>query len=372
MSFASFRLSVGDRIPAFKLPSQTGEIQEIGDFVGKPLVICFYPTVRTLDASGLLCGFQEAIAQFQKLSVPVIGISTDSVAVHQGFANQYGISFPLLSDLDAKVCTNYGIARKSWVDFREGLTAGYGIIVTDTNYRVIKIYEDFDAFTICDRLLADLKDLLSTETPRQILQQAPVLLIPNVFDPEFCQHLIQIWHTQGNGESGFMRQVEGKTVPLIDYSHKIRRDHFLQPGETKDKIKQYLGRRVTPEIWKAFHFNATRIEDFRIVCYDASHGGYFRPHRDNTTSGTAHRVFAMTINLNVGEYEGGYLRFPEFGPHLYRPNTGSAVVFSCSLLHEATDVTAGRRFAMLTFFYGEEEARKRNEYMTQAMSKASV
>ena len=47
----------------------------------------------------------------------------------------------------------------------------------------------------------------------------------------------------------------------------------------------------------------------------------------------------MSLNLNAGEYEGGFLRFPEYGPNLYMPETGCAVVFSCSLLHEALAVT---------------------------------
>ena len=62
----------------------------------------------------------------------------------------------------------------------------------------------------------------------------------------------------------------------------------------------------------------------------------------------------MTLNLNTGDYEGGYLRFPEFGPDLYRPAAGDAVVFSCELVHEAMPVTRGERYVLLTFFYGEE------------------
>jgi predicted 2-oxoglutarate/Fe(II)-dependent dioxygenase YbiX len=95
-----------------------------------------------------------------------------------------------------------------------------------------------------------------------------------------------------------------------------------------------------------------------VACYEAS-AGHFKPHRDNTTKGTAHRRFAVTINLNAGEYEGGDLRFPEFGNRTYRAPTGGAIVFSCSLLHEATPVTAGRRYAFLPFLYDEQAARVR-------------
>ena len=80
---------------------------------------------------------------------------------------------------------------------------------------------------------------------------------------------------------------------------------------------------------------------------------------------TAHRRWALSLNLNSGDYEGGYLRFPEYGPQLYTPGTGSAVVFSCSLMHEATDVTAGKRFVLLSFFYAEKESRERKQYETE-------
>ncbi len=361
MSIGSVHLSIGDRIPTFNLPYQTGELKEIGDFVGKPMIICFFPSSIRIDCTALLSGLQQIQSQYQQFGIECIAISPDSVDLHQAIAIQHGLTFPILSDGDRQVGNAYGVTEESQIYGTTFLTSTYTTFVIDTNYRVTKIYRNFDPFTHAQQLLLDIKPLLFIEEPRQIFQQAPVLLIPNVLDSELCQQLIKLWHTD-NGESGFMRQVDGKTIALMDKNHKIRRDHFMNPGPLNERIKQLLSRRVTPEIWKTYHFNATRIEDFRIVCYDANQGGFFRPHRDNTTAGTAHRVFAMTINLNAGEYKGGGLRFPEYGPHLYRPNTGSAVIFSCSLLHEATDVTAGRRFALLSFLYGEEEARRRAAY----------
>jgi predicted 2-oxoglutarate/Fe(II)-dependent dioxygenase YbiX len=113
-----------------------------------------------------------------------------------------------------------------------------------------------------------------------------------------------------------------------------------------------------PEVRKAFAFRATRFEGFKIACYDASTGGFFRAHRDNLTLSTAHRVFALTLNLNDA-YEGGQLRFPEYGNQLYRPDAGAALVFSCAHLHEVRDVTAGRRFVLLSFLYGDPAAMPR-------------
>jgi predicted 2-oxoglutarate/Fe(II)-dependent dioxygenase YbiX len=112
-------------------------------------------------------------------------------------------------------------------------------------------------------------------------------------------------------------------------------------------------------IKRAFQFEATRMERYIVACYDAEQGGHFRPHRDNTTRGTAHRRFAVTINLNAGDYQGGDLRFPEYGPATYRAPTGGAVVFSCSMLHEATAVTQGTRYAFLPFLYDDAAAEVR-------------
>jgi predicted 2-oxoglutarate/Fe(II)-dependent dioxygenase YbiX len=188
---------------------------------------------------------------------------------------------------------------------------------------------------------------------------APVLVVPHVFEPEFCRTLIGLYEQHGGQESGFMRDIDGKTVGVTDYGHKRRMDYDITDQQVIRGAQIRLHRRLVPEIKKAYQFNATRIERHIVACYDATTGGHFRAHRDNTTKGTAHRRFAVTINLNAEEYEGGDLRFPEFGPRLYRASTGGAVVFSCSLLHEATPVTRGKRYAFLPFLYDEEAAKIR-------------
>jgi predicted 2-oxoglutarate/Fe(II)-dependent dioxygenase YbiX len=111
-----------------------------------------------------------------------------------------------------------------------------------------------------------------------------------------------------------------------------------------------------PELSKAFAYRASRFEGCKIACYQASDRGFFSAHRDNLSPTTAHRRFALTLNLNDG-YQGGQLRFPEYGPKLYRPAAGAALLFSCSHLHEVLDVTAGRRFVLLSFPFREEAPR---------------
>ncbi len=85
-----------------------------------------------------------------------------------------------------------------------------------------------------------------------------------------------------------------------------------------------------------------------VARYDDS-GGYFRRHRDNAAPQTAFREFAISINLNTQDYDGGELLFPEFDDHRYSPPARSAIIFSASLLHEAAPVTRGSRYVALSF-----------------------
>jgi predicted 2-oxoglutarate/Fe(II)-dependent dioxygenase YbiX len=68
----------------------------------------------------------------------------------------------------------------------------------------------------------------------------------------------------------------------------------------------------------------------------------------------------VSLNLN-DDYDGGTLAFPEFGPRRFRPPAGGAVVFSCSLLHQADLVTRGRRYVFLPFLYDEAAAALREQ-----------
>lgn len=189
---------------------------------------------------------------------------------------------------------------------------------------------------------------------------APVLVTPRIFSRDLCRRLIAAYEHDGGQPSGVMREIDGRTVPVLDGA-KRRRDATIAEEALLEEIHAALRHNLLPQIRKAFQFQVTRIERNIVACYDAADSGYFSRHRDDTTRGTAHRRFACSINLNAEDYEGGDLVFPEFGPRAYRPPTGGAAIFSCSLLHEATPVTSGRRYAFLPFFYDEAAAQLRAE-----------
>ena len=108
--------------------------------------------------------------------------------------------------------------------------------------------------------------------------------------------------------------------------------------------------RIAPEIAKAFQYQVRQSETLRVARYEGHRGGRLHGHRDNNPP-ALYRKFAMSINLNTKDFEGGELRFPEFGDQRYRPDSGTAIVFSSSLLHEALHVTAGHRYVLLAFLF---------------------
>lgn len=248
-----------------------------------------------------------------------------------------------------------GAARRAFRALEDDGTTRTGWILLDPALRVFGVWP-------LERGAEAMATLAQVPSPAEhagVPLHAPVLIVPRVFEPGFCRRLIDLYEAQGGGESGFMRDVDGKTVGILDHSHKRRKDCFIEDDELQSQFRARLNARLVPEIRRAFQFKVTRIERYIVACYDGAERGFFRAHRDNTTLGTAHRRFAVTINLNTGQYEGGELCFPEFGPKTYVAPAGGAVVFSCSLLHEARPVTRGLRYATLPFLYDDEAAKVR-------------
>ena len=102
-------LEVGTKAPAFTLPDKDGNPVSLSDFAGKKVVLYFYPKDNTPGCTRQACAFAAAYGEFQRLGVPVIGVSKDSAASHQKFADKYGLPFILLSDPELTAIQAYGV-----------------------------------------------------------------------------------------------------------------------------------------------------------------------------------------------------------------------------------------------------------------------
>ena len=339
-------LGIGEAAPWFRAPVIDGSPAYAFDTVGgKAVLMLFFASASAPAVREALAGVVRGRALFDDEAACFFGVTVDPADAAEGRIRQALPGLRFFLDYGGEVSAAFGAAPD------EGTHAPHWLLLD----RTLRVAGRF-ALEEGEAALAATASLAAVP-PAQ--DWAPVIAVPDVLEPELCRRLIDLYEADGGEDSGFMRDVEGKTRLVLDPEHKIRRDFVIEEPALVRALNLRIVHRLLPMVRRAFSFEATRVERLLVGCYEAADGGHFRGHRDNTTKGTAHRRFAVTINLNAEDYEGGDLNFPEFGPRLYRAPTGGAIVFSCSLLHRAMPVTKGRRFAFLPFLYDEAGAQLR-------------
>lgn len=102
-------LEVGAKAPEFTLPDKDGNPVSLSDFAGKKVVLYFYPRDNTPGCTRQACAFAAAYEDFKAMDAAVIGVSKDSAASHQRFAEKHGLPFVLLSDPELTAIQAYGV-----------------------------------------------------------------------------------------------------------------------------------------------------------------------------------------------------------------------------------------------------------------------
>src|ERR1700733_11929430 len=108
----SGKIAEGSLVPDFSLPATRIGAASRAGLKGKPFVIYFYPKDNTSGCTAEACDFRDNMAAFNKLGATIIGISKDSLKSHENFARKFGLTFPLASDEDGKVCDRFGV----WIE----------------------------------------------------------------------------------------------------------------------------------------------------------------------------------------------------------------------------------------------------------------
>ena len=358
-------LSVGEPAPWFVCRSPSNPRYNFNTVAGRYVVLCFLGSAKDADSQTVLQALDAQRALFDAEHLMLFHVSSDPEDESQNRLGDRARGIRVFWDFDRSVARQFGLCAVP-ADGVQGKLRKM-LYVLDRRLCVLTAIElQADAAANVARLVQLLQSLPGAGPMRMASMQAPVLVVPRVFSPELCRRLIQTYEQHGGQPSGFMRDANGKTTLINDDRHKKRSDCLLQDARLQGICMSAIRARLLPQLLNAFQFQATRMERHLVSCYDASEGAHFRPHRDNTTLGTAHRRFAVSLFLNTGEYEGGLLRFPEYGQSLFSAPTGGAVVFSCSLQHEATSVTSGRRYMYLPFLYDEAAAQvllRNRQYM---------
>ena len=161
-----------------------------------------------------------------------------------------------------------------------------------------------------DAIAARVTQLYAASRPAVVQAKAPVLLLERVVDPGLCRTLIDYWQRKDKTSN----TVGGLHGNVVNGDVKRRHDVQLDDPRLFVPLRDCLVRRVVPAILRAFHISIMVIEAPIIGCYDVKSGGRFGRHRDNTSSYTAHRQFALSLNLNPEGVRRRRTAFPRVRP----------------------------------------------------------
>lgn len=150
-------LEVGTKAPDFTLPDKEGNPVTLSSFLGKRVVVYFYPRDNTPGCTRQACGYAATYDEFQALDTVVIGISKDSVASHQKFAQKHELPFILLSDPELTAIQAYGV----WQEKKNYGKVSMGVVrstfVIDANGVIEKVMPKVKPDTNAADILAYLR-----------------------------------------------------------------------------------------------------------------------------------------------------------------------------------------------------------------------
>lgn len=133
----------------FSLPDQTGKVHKLSGYLGKWVVLYFYPKDDTPGCTKEACGFRDSSKLYKDKGIIILGVSKDSVDSHKKFAKKYHLNFPILSDVDGKVIEDY----KAQGIFTKRIT-----YLINPKGKVFKKYEKIDPLIHAGEILKDLEN----------------------------------------------------------------------------------------------------------------------------------------------------------------------------------------------------------------------
>ena len=150
-------LEVGTKTPEFTLPDKDGNAVSLADFSGKKVVLYFYPRDNTTGCTRQACAFAGTYEEFKKINAVVIGISKDSVASHQKFAEKHSLPFILLSDPELTAIQAYGVWQEKKLYGKVSMGVVRSTFVIDENGMIEKVMPKVKPDTNAAEILAYLK-----------------------------------------------------------------------------------------------------------------------------------------------------------------------------------------------------------------------
>ena len=150
-------IAIGAKAPDFTLCDKDGKSVSLSDFLGKKVVLYFYPKDNTPGCTRQACAFASAYDRFKSLNVEVIGISKDSVASHVKFAEKHGLNFVLLSDPELSAIKAYDVWQEKKMCGKVGMGVVRTTFIIDEKGNIEKIMPKVKPDTNAAEILAELE-----------------------------------------------------------------------------------------------------------------------------------------------------------------------------------------------------------------------
>ena len=132
-------LQEGMQAPAFTLANKDGKMVSLSDFLGKKVILYFYPKDNTPGCTRQACAFASAYSEFEKKNAAVIGISKDSISSHEKFAEKYNLPFILLSDPELQAIQAYGVWQEKKLYGKTSMGVVRTTFIIDEQCKIMKI-----------------------------------------------------------------------------------------------------------------------------------------------------------------------------------------------------------------------------------------
>lgn len=159
-------IEIGRKAPAFTLPDQDGTKHKLSDYVGKPIVLYFYPKDDTSGCTKEACGFRDEKSTYDKAGVVVLGVSPQDVKSKQKFATKLGLNFPILADVPGedgvpKVCEKYGVWQEKSMYGKKYMGAARITYLIGPDGKVAQRWDKVNVESHAEEVLAAAKELFA-------------------------------------------------------------------------------------------------------------------------------------------------------------------------------------------------------------------